>query len=84
LEFRRSVSGWYAGNLIFGGIIGLVLDPISGGMFKLSPDLVSVTLTKNESSAAHLVEDHLLLVLSTDVDPRWEKVGQLRPLPVAR
>jgi len=41
---QRDLSGWYFGNIIFGGLIGLILDPINGAAFKLSPDVITVTL----------------------------------------
>jgi hypothetical protein len=41
---EKKVSGWLAGNLLFGGLIGLVVDFISGGAYKLSPDSVDVDM----------------------------------------
>ena len=35
-SLSSSVDGWYVGNLLFGGIIGfLVVDPLTGAMYKL-------------------------------------------------
>jgi hypothetical protein len=56
------INGWYWGNIIFGGTIGmLVVDPLTGAMFTLSPDelnwnLVSSTVPLNpeELKAAEL------------------------------
>ncbi|MDK2964381.1 MAG: hypothetical protein PWQ29_1775 [Verrucomicrobiota bacterium] len=31
----KKVSGWVRGNLVFGGLIGLAVDAISGGMAQL-------------------------------------------------
>ncbi len=43
---KATLSGWYFGNILFGGIIGLlIVDPISGKMWKLQPD-VTANLTK--------------------------------------
>ncbi|MFI3218637.1 MAG: hypothetical protein QX189_05890 [Methylococcales bacterium] len=40
------VNGWYFGNLLFGGFLGLlVIDPATGAMFDL-PDDLSVSLMK--------------------------------------
>src|SRR6056297_542367 len=33
--FTRKVSGWVWGNIVFGGLIGLAVDGISGGIYKL-------------------------------------------------
>jgi hypothetical protein len=36
---ESSMSGWYWGNLVFGGLIGmLVVDPLTGAMYKLPTD----------------------------------------------
>ncbi|HKY01381.1 MAG TPA: hypothetical protein VJM53_02390 [Burkholderiales bacterium] len=35
-------AGWYVGNLFFGGLLGmLVVDPYTGGIYKLEPDEVT-------------------------------------------
>lgn len=39
---KATLSGWYFGNIIFGGIIGLlIVDPISGKMWKLPPEVTA-------------------------------------------
>jgi len=40
-------NGWVWGNLIIGGIIGLVIDTSTGASTKLSPDEVNVNLVKS-------------------------------------
>ncbi len=40
----HEMSGWVWGNILIGGLIGLVIDFGSGGAYKLDPDTVSVTL----------------------------------------
>ena len=36
-QLEGSLDGWYFGNIIFGGLIGLlVVDPITGAMWKLN------------------------------------------------
>jgi hypothetical protein len=40
----RSVSGWVVGNLVFGGLIGLGVDAISGGLYTLGPEQITATL----------------------------------------
>ncbi len=41
---EKEISGWIWGNLILGGLIGLGIDFISGGAYKLDPETVHVTL----------------------------------------
>lgn len=36
IQVKSSLSGWYFGNILFGGLIGmLIVDPITGKMWKL-------------------------------------------------
>ena len=50
------VSGWYVANILFGGLIGLlVVDPITGAMYRLTPestDVVLESLDQKTSQAA--------------------------------
>ncbi|MDB9742023.1 hypothetical protein OAB00_04160 [Akkermansiaceae bacterium] len=32
---NATLDGWYIGNLLFGGVIGGLIDPITGAMWKL-------------------------------------------------
>ena len=46
IEIQSAVDGWYFGNIIFGGLIGLlIVDPATGAMFKL-PETADAQLTK--------------------------------------
>lgn len=48
-----SVSGWYWGNIVFGGVIGLlIVDPATGAMFKL-PEGISADMGKPIASATN-------------------------------
>jgi len=40
----KHMSGWVWGNILFGGIIGLCIDAMSGGAYKLVPEDINVTL----------------------------------------
>lgn len=44
---KSTLSGWYWGNIVFGGLIGmLIVDPITGNMWKL-PTEVMANLTSD-------------------------------------
>lgn len=78
LQLTRSVSGWIAGNIIFGGVIGLAVDAITGGMYNVKPDEVSAQL--GQGSARVESRDGVLYVfLVQRAQPQWEKIGQLHP-----
>lgn len=45
------LSGWYFGNIVFGGLIGmLIVDPATGAMWNLSPDKIDQTLSPEHAS----------------------------------
>ena len=45
------MNGWYVGNLLFGGLIGLlIVDPATGAMYKL-PESYSLNLSKSSGVA---------------------------------
>lgn len=77
LTLTRSTSGWVWGNLVFGGLIGLAVDAITGGLYKLTPDQLSATLAKQSASIARS-KDGFYVVLVPAAERGWLKVGQLR------
>ena len=44
LTFTKAVSGWYWGNILIGGIVGLIVDAANGAMFDRRPKDVDVKL----------------------------------------
>ncbi len=53
-SIRSSMDGWYLGNIIFGGLIGiLVIDPATGAMWKLN-DAVDVSLNADQTAGKDL------------------------------
>jgi uncharacterized protein YceK len=72
----RKVSGWVWGNIVFGGLVGLAVDAISGGLYELSPSEVNAALAKQSASAVSKPGTVNVFVVM-QVDPSWTKVGQL-------
>lgn len=53
MELRSDISGWYIGNILIGGLIGMVVvDPATGAMWKMPADyhvsLQSLATIKSE------------------------------------
>jgi hypothetical protein len=44
IALARTLSGWYVANILFGGIIGFIVDAANGAMYNRTPGEVSVTL----------------------------------------
>ena len=68
VKIKRGLSGWLFGNIIFGGIIGIVIDFASNSAYKLSPEEVEaalkplkVSLNRIEGDAIVYIDKELLL-----------------------
>jgi hypothetical protein len=45
VQLHSSVSGWYFANILFGGVIGMVIvDPNTGAMYNLMPNKIDQPL----------------------------------------
>ncbi|HEU5396765.1 MAG TPA: hypothetical protein VFV81_06335, partial [Verrucomicrobiae bacterium] len=54
---KSSINPWYVGNIIFGGLVGLVIvDPATGAIFTISPRKIDENLV---SSAVPLTPEEL-------------------------
>jgi len=74
----RSTSGWVWGNIVFGGLIGLAVDAISGGLYKLSPEQVEAELA-SKGMGMDMQGSDIIITVVREPDPSWEKVGNLLP-----
>jgi len=66
-----NLDGWYFGNIIFGGLIGiLIVDPATGAMWKLDTEFINETLSK---STASIVEPSLNVFGYNDIPASWKE-----------
>lgn len=66
VEITSVLNGWYVGNILFGGLVGLlIVDPLTGAMWTLDQKEVDVALSQRTASAAE--EKGLSVVLLEDV-----------------
>lgn len=60
---NSSLDGWYFGNIVFGGLIGMLfIDPATGAMWTLDRESISVSLIPEE-------EKHTLEIRTIDQVP---------------
>lgn len=72
VELRAGLNGWYFGNLVFGGLIGLlIVDPATGAMYKLHTQSLNETLAKDESTAK--TTNSLKVYDINEIPERWKK-----------
>lgn len=74
-KLEKKFNAWFIGNIAFGGLIGIIIDPITGAMHKLKPEEIdgnpkNGTTYKTEGG-------NLFIKISMDIDPNSEKIGQL-------
>ncbi|WP_159637396.1 hypothetical protein [Sphingobacterium composti Ten et al. 2007 non Yoo et al. 2007] len=51
ITINSKLNGWYFGNLLIGGVIGmLIVDPATGAMYKIEDDLINENLVNKVSS----------------------------------
>ncbi len=76
LALSRDVSGWIAGNILFGGFVGLAVDAITGAMYKLDPEHVHADLKASHSQAS-LPDGQLYIAVVLTPAPDWQQIGTL-------
>lgn len=74
-RLTKKFNGWYLGNIIFGGIIGLIIDPITGAMYNLSPSEINAEMNKGTAFKSN--KNDIYIAVALNIDPTWKKVGQL-------
>ena len=82
IELRRSVNGWVWGNILIGGLIGLVIDASSGAMYahKLPAPSLDGELVEIPASAKEKPEGvDLWIDVTLTPNEKYSKVGQLTP-----
>lgn len=78
MYYDQRMSKWVFGNIAFGGFVGLAIDAISGGMYKLTPRQTQAVM--QEEHLAQLQDDDKFVTIVLHADPEWEKVGQLQTI----
>ena len=80
---RKTFNGWYLGNLIFGGLIGLIVDPITGAIYNLTPDQVFVNfgLQGAQTPSGPFVKDkdngQIFVAVTLCKSDEWQQIGTL-------
>jgi len=64
---RKGINGWVFGNIIFGGIIGLIIDISSGSASKFTPTEVEVNMIKERLGTRLKNRDVLIVKLNEEV-----------------
>lgn len=77
IALERRVNGWVWGNILLGGLIGLVIDASTGAMYKIDPATLRAQLTPEQVQARN-EGLRLHVLVRRHISPGWDKVGQLQ------
>ncbi|MGE0552568.1 MAG: PEGA domain-containing protein [Gemmatimonadales bacterium] len=76
VALARGTSGWVWGNIVFGGLIGLAVDAITGGLYQLEPREVSAAMARS-TAAITAGNGTLVVAVVLRPNPAWERIGDL-------
>ncbi len=77
-KLTKKFNAWYLGNILLGGLIGIIIDPITGAMYNLSPSEINAQI--NKGTAFRTSGKNIYIAVALNSDPNWIKIGQLRRL----
>jgi hypothetical protein len=77
MKIKREMDGWFLGNLLFGGLIGIIVDASNGAMYKLTPDQVVAQMGKTTAMNSNKTDDKIYVAVTLDIDPAWERIGTM-------
>ncbi|WP_313584685.1 hypothetical protein [Acinetobacter variabilis] len=67
VQVTGTVNGWYIANIIFGGLIGLlIVDPATGAMYTLNPSDINAVFEENQT-ASQKGQQSLTVMLVQDI-----------------
>jgi hypothetical protein len=75
VNLTRKTNGWVWGNILFGGLIGLIVDMSTGSIYRLSPNEINGDLAKSIGYNKHNSGIYIYATMEASAD--LEKVGQL-------
>ncbi len=75
-KLTKKFNGWFVGNILIGGLIGIIIDPITGAIYNLSPDEINAQMNKGTAFKSNGKDVYVAVALN--IDPNWKKVGQLQ------
>jgi len=80
IQLRPSVSGWYFANILIGGPLGmLIVDPLTGAMYNLTPDKIEQTMSTE--AAAQMKKGEAIYVILKSQATAGELAGMQPVLP---
>lgn len=77
ITLKHQLNGWIFGNLIIGGLAGIIVDAATGSMYTLKPNDIYTELTPKAVTQA--MSNQIQISVTLQPQPDWIKIGQLQP-----
>jgi hypothetical protein len=74
MTITRKLSGWIVGNVIFGGVLGIAVDAITGSMYILTPSDINANIG---GSMVNAKNNDLFIEIVLEPKDGWVKIGEL-------
>lgn len=74
-NLTKKINGWYFGNIFLGGLVGLIIDPITGAMYNLTPKEINAEL--NKGTVFKVNNKDIYITVALNVNSNWKKIEQL-------
>jgi hypothetical protein len=69
INLEPTLSAWYFGNIVLGGLIGMVaVDPVTGSMWNIEPSKIELKLTPTQASMLRN-KTGFVVVLASELTP---------------
>lgn len=71
ISIKAEMDGWFCGNILAGGLIGIVIDAASGAMYKIEPNIYNVTLQKETAGLEN--QRGIQIMDINDIPEEWKE-----------
>jgi hypothetical protein len=68
------------GNLVFGGVIGLIIDASNGALYRLTPEAITAGMTEGRAKILYK-DDEMNIFVMLHATSTLERIATLRPVP---
>ncbi len=66
IKLRRTIDGWFFGNLLIGGLVGIVIDFVNGSAYKLTPGEVDVVFGETGANLKRFKKGDIAVFVDMD------------------
>ena len=70
VSITADMDGWFCGNILVGGPLGMIIDAATGAMYKIEPGIYNITLQKETVGLENLRGIQIMDI--NDVPEEWK------------